>query len=118
MENINHLMGDGKVGNASKGAFKEATMRVFPMFGQSYEVEASSGEGGHGGADPVMLEQIFSPNPPPDPFHRAAGHIDGAASILVGIAGNESMKTGKLVQIDDLFTLPEKAPSPPLPTPS
>jgi predicted dehydrogenase len=109
MENINHLMGDGKVGNASTSAFKEATLRVFPMFGTSYEVEASSGEGGHGGADPVMLEQIFSPNPPPDPFHRAASHIDGAASILVGIAGNESMKTGKLVQIDDLFPLPEKA---------
>lgn len=108
MENINHLMGDGQVGNASKGAFKEATLRVFPMFGTSYEVEAPAGNGGHGGADPVMLEQIFSPNPPYDPFHRAASHIDGAASILVGIAGNESMKTGKLVQIDDLFPLPEK----------
>jgi predicted dehydrogenase len=117
MENINHLMGDGQVGNASKGAFKEATLRVFPMFGTAYEVEAPQGDGGHGGADPVMLEQIFSPNPPHDPFYRAASHIDGAASILVGIAGNEAMKTGKLVQIDDLFPLPEKAASPPLPRP-
>ncbi len=108
MENINHLMGDGQVGNASKGAFKEATLRVFPMFGTAYEVEAPAGDGGHGGADPVMLEQIFAPNPPYDPFHRAASHLDGAASILVGIAGNESMKTGKLVNIDELFPLPEK----------
>jgi predicted dehydrogenase len=115
MENINHLMGDGKVGNASKGAFKEATLRVFPMFGQAYEVEAPSGDGGHGGADPVMLEQIFSPNPPHDPFYRAASHLDGAASILVGIAGNESMQTGKLVQINDLFPLPQKVSQSPVP---
>jgi hypothetical protein len=33
-----------------------------------------------------MLEQIFAPNPPADPFNRAASHIDGAASILLGIA--------------------------------
>jgi hypothetical protein len=75
------------------------------MFGEPYEVEVPVGEGGHGGADPVMLEQIFSPNPPDDPYYRAASHIDGAASILVGIAGNQAMQTGQLVQIDDLFPL-------------
>jgi hypothetical protein len=52
-----------------------------------------------------MLEQIFSPAPPPDPFNRAASHVDGAASILVGIAGNESMRSGRLVHIEDLFPL-------------
>ena len=59
-----------------------------------------------------MLEQLFSPNPPPDPYHRAASHIDGAASILVGISGNIAMKTGQLVNVDDLFKLPEKQPTP------
>jgi hypothetical protein len=52
-----------------------------------------------------MLEQIFSPNPLPDPYHRAASHIDGAASILVGIAANQAMQTGKMVTVDDLFPL-------------
>ena len=61
--------------------------------------------GGHGGADPVMLEQIFSPNPPHDPFGRAASHIDGAASVLVGIAANASMRSGQLVMLDELFPL-------------
>ena len=56
-----------------------------------------------------MLEQIFSPNPPPDPYHRAASHIDGAASILTGIAANESIRTGQMIHVDDLFKLPEKA---------
>ncbi|MEZ4668285.1 MAG: Gfo/Idh/MocA family oxidoreductase [Anaerolineae bacterium] len=107
-ENINHLQGDGAA-KESKGPFKSADIRVYPMFGQAYPVDVPSGEGGHGGADPVMLEQIFSPNPPPDPFHRAASHIDGAASILVGISGNISMKTGQLVNVADLFTLPPRA---------
>jgi hypothetical protein len=75
------------------------------MFGQGYEVGVPVGEGGHGGADPVMLEQIFSAAPPPDPFNRVASHVDGAASVLVGIAGNESMRTGRLVHVDDLFPL-------------
>jgi predicted dehydrogenase len=108
VENINHLTGDGKAANASKGSFKTARLRAYPMFGEAYDVDIPVGDGGHGGADPVMLEQLFSPTPPPDPFNRAASHIDGAASILVGIAANESMKTGKQVNINDLFTLPER----------
>lgn len=107
VENINHLQGDGAA-KASKGAFKQTLMRVHPMFGEQYEVDVPTSDGGHGGADPVMLEQIFSPNPPYDPFHRAASHIDGAASILVGISGNISMETGQLVNVADLFKLPEK----------
>jgi hypothetical protein len=83
-------------------------MTVFPMFGAGYDIEVSAGEGGHGGADPVMLEQIFSPNPPPDPFNRAASHLAGAASILMGISANEAMKTKKLIVVDELFPLSEK----------
>lgn len=107
VENINHLQGDGAA-KESKGAFKAATLRVHPMFGDSYEVDLPAGEGGHGGADPVMLEQIFSPNPPYDPFHRAASHIDGAASILVGISGNLAMQSGRMIEVADLFRLPER----------
>ena len=103
-ESITHLLGDGQVAS-SKGPFKQARMRVFPMFGQGYEVDVSVGEGGHGGADPVMLEQVFSPTPPPDPYNRAASHVDGAASVLVGIAANQAMQTGQMVCIDDLFPL-------------
>ncbi|MCA9908852.1 MAG: gfo/Idh/MocA family oxidoreductase, partial [Anaerolineae bacterium] len=110
VENINHLMGDGKANSAeaSKSAFKSAKMRVYPMFGTGYDVDVPVGDGGHGGADPVMLEQIFSPTPPPDLYHRAASHIDGAASVIVGIAANQSMAEGRLITIDDLFPLPER----------
>jgi len=90
--------------HASKGPFKGTEIRVFPMFGQEYSLHVSGGEeGGHGGADPIILEQLFSPEPPLDPYDRAASHLDGAASILVGIAANQAMETGQLIHIDDLF---------------
>lgn len=79
---------------------------VFPMHGKPYQVEIPEGVGGHGGGDRVMLEQIFHPNPPADPFNRAASHIDGAASILLGIAANKSIDTGLPVEVDDLLPLP------------
>ena len=86
-------------------------IRVYPMFGKPYQAEIPEGEaGGHGGADPIMLEQIFAANPPVDPYNRAASHIDGAASILLGIAANESIRTGLMITVDDLFELPTKEP--------
>ncbi|MEZ4518787.1 MAG: Gfo/Idh/MocA family oxidoreductase [Chloroflexota bacterium] len=103
-EKVTHLLGEGEASN-SKGPFQYARIRVIPMFGESYEIPVSKGIGGHGGADPIMLENIFLPDPPLDPYGRAASHLDGAASVLVGIAGNLSMQTGQMVHIDDLFPL-------------
>jgi predicted dehydrogenase len=108
-ENVTHLMSDEDRARASKGAFKQATLHVWPMFGQAYEVDIPPGEGGHGGADPVMLEQLFGPSPPPDVDGRAASHVDGAASLLVGFAANESIRTGRRIRVDDLFSLPSAA---------
>ena len=35
-------------------------------------------------------------------YNRAAGIFDGAMSILTGIAANESMRTGKPVEVKKL----------------
>ncbi len=78
---------------------------VFPMHRAPYSVEVPEGLGGHGGGDRVMLEQIFHPDPPEDPFSRAASHIDGAASILLGIAANHSIASGRPVDVDQLLQL-------------
>ena len=85
---------------------REQTLRLFPMFGYGKDIEVPQAKGGHGGGDPRMLDQIFLPEPPEDPFGRAATHIDGAASVLVGAAGNKSIATGQPVMIDDLLKLP------------
>lgn len=80
-------------------------IRVFPHFKPSYLVDVPPVSGPHGGADIVMNEQFFAPAPPKDPWNRAAGHEQGAASILVGIAANQSILSGKPVNLSDLAPL-------------
>jgi len=84
-----------------EGKLEEKSIRVLPMFGEPYEVEVVEGEGGHGGGDPILLQDLFG-TPQEDEFNRAASHVDGATSILTGIAGNISLKTGQAVKVDGL----------------
>ena len=87
---------------AKEGAMESCELRVFPMFDAPYTAPVTFGEGGHGGGDKVMLEDLFGSNPPLDPLKRAADHRSGAMSILTGIAGNRSLQTGLPVRIDEL----------------
>jgi predicted dehydrogenase len=75
---------------------------VLPHFGEPYEVPIPAAEGAHGGGDPPLQEQIFSGSPPPEPWRRIAGHGQGAASIMVGIAGNRSFETGRPESVAEL----------------
>jgi len=75
------------------------------IFSMPREIHIPSLEGGHGGGDPLLQEQIFSANPPHDPLLRYAGHEQGAASLLIGAAANHSMATGYPVQIASLLPL-------------
>lgn len=86
---------------SQEGALKNKSIVVFPMFAAPYEVEVEESEGGHGGGDPVLLNDIFG-TPAEDRFKRAANHIDGAKSILTGIAANRSIRTGLPVRVDEL----------------
>lgn len=84
-----------------EGRLEEKSITVMPMFSESYEVEIEEGEGGHGGGDPILLQDLFG-TPLEDEFNRAASHVDGAMSILTGIAGNISLNTGQPVKVDGL----------------
>ena len=86
---------------AAEGATKYEKITIFPMFAESYEVPIKKQEGGHGGGDPILLNDIFG-IPTEDKFHRAANQIDGAMSILTGVAANKSIASGLPVQIDTL----------------
>ena len=90
--------------SAREVAVSGVSIGVFPMFGEPYEVPFETGKGGHGGGDPVLLNDIFGV-PEPDPFKRAASHIDGAMSILTGIAANQSIASGRPVEIKELLDL-------------
>lgn len=90
---------------AEEASGEREELTVYPMFAKPYRVPITKIAGGHGGGDPLLLEQLFGTQPPPDPFHRAASHRDGAAAILMGIAANESMRTGRMIDCDQLLPL-------------
>lgn len=96
-----YINADGTVPGALK---KEGTwIRIYPHWEAACEVEVWSAEGGHGGADPVMLRYIFDPEgQPKDKYLRAADQRSGAWSILVGVAANHSMAEDRPVRIDEL----------------
>jgi hypothetical protein len=64
------------------------------------ELEVWEGTGDHGGADPVMLGYLFDPAKAPDRYGRSSTFVDGAWSILTGIAANASIATGETIHID------------------
>lgn len=83
----------------------EQYVRVQKMFEAPRELEIPKATGGHGGGDGRLLDRIFMPDPPADPLGRDASHVDGAASILLGVAANRSIDTGRAVRVDDLLKL-------------
>jgi len=65
------------------------------------EVEITEGSGGHGGGDALLLADLFR-GPGEDPLGRPSDWLDGLRSAGVGMAGNESLRTGQPVRIADL----------------
>jgi len=90
--------------DAASGAIRRLT--VFPMFGIPYEVPIEPDEGGHGGADPAIMNDLFCPDARADPLGCRSNAYDAAASVLLGICANESSASGKPVRCDDVFRLP------------
>ena len=52
----------------------------------------------------LLLNDLFG-TPEEDRFKRAASHVDGAMSILTGIAANKSMASGMPIDIKNLVDL-------------
>lgn len=97
-----YISGDGRVqGQTIPTGTK---IRLYPHFKQAREIPVRIAKGGHGGGDDPLLVDLFSPRAPKDPCLRAADYAAGAMSILVGVAANRSMKTGRPVKIASLVS--------------
>jgi predicted dehydrogenase len=59
-------------------------------------IAIESGEGGHGGGDENLLRDVFR-GPRSDPLGRPASWRDGIRAVCVGIAANESLRSGSAV---------------------
>ncbi|MEU8150061.1 Gfo/Idh/MocA family oxidoreductase [Nonomuraea sp. NPDC048901] len=67
---------------------------------EAEEITIEQGEGGHGGGDRLLLNDIFR-GPSEDPLGRPAGYRDGIRSVLVGAAATRSATTGRAVHLTD-----------------
>ena len=65
------------------------------------DVKIEEGEGGHGGGDALLLADLFR-GAGEDWLERQALWVDGVRSTAVGMAGNESLRTGSPITIDRL----------------
>jgi predicted dehydrogenase len=109
-----YFSGDGSVPGELQ--LEGTKTRIYPHFKSGYEVEIWQSCGGHGGGDPLLLQDVFSPNPPSDRYLRAADYRAGAWSILTGIAANHSMATGRAIAIADLIHNLTEPDYPPMPS--
>jgi predicted dehydrogenase len=87
---------------ASEGSLRSKKIILRPLFDKPQEVEVPEGKGGHGGGDTALLNDLFGKST--DDL-RAANHIDGAMSILTGIAANRSITTGQVIDVKDVLDL-------------
>jgi predicted dehydrogenase len=96
---------DGKL-SVQKGV-SGVEIRLQKLFEARRVVPFESPTGGHGGGDSRLLRDAFVRHKQPkDPLGTAAGPLDGACSILVGIAARRSIETGVPVRISELVRLP------------
>jgi hypothetical protein len=87
-----------------QGGIKEGGIKtkIIPLRGQAYEVDVWTGEGGHGGGDKILLDDLFLPDRPGDKYLRLADQRSGAYSILIGAAANQCFISNKAVKIADI----------------
>jgi predicted dehydrogenase len=81
---------------------EEAVVTVRPLWGKPQRIPLQSGRaGGHGGADTLLLEDLFIGSRE-DPLGLRADHRAGAWSILTGIAANLSLEEKRLISIKEI----------------
>jgi predicted dehydrogenase len=112
--------GDGTM----PGEVKGISIRVWPHFGDAYAVTPADSSGSHGGGDARLMNDLFRPDPPPDPLGLRADYRAGGWSILTGIAANIAMQEKRVVDVAGLvpgLPLPDYPPAPawdePIPLP-
>jgi predicted dehydrogenase len=79
-------------------------LTVHPFWRRPYDATpAGLVREGHGGADARMTGALFAGAAAlPDPLGRSATARDGALALLTGLAANESLATGRPVEVADL----------------
>ena len=86
----------GGAGGAALPKFHEGGQYIdyFPIFEGRERINVPAGEGGHGGGDPLIREDIFLGEDPARKFDILAKSVDGLRAISIGDAVYKSIKDG------------------------
>ena len=86
----------GGAGGAALPKFHEGGQYIdyFPIFGGRERINVPAGEGGHGGGDPLIREDIFLGEDPARKYDILAKSVDGLRAIAIGDAVYTSIKEG------------------------
>ena len=90
------------MGSARAG--DETEIYVTKSFGLRRRATFTQGEGGHGGGDDFLRDQIFRQTPAPEHM-RVPDSRAGALSCLTGIAARKSIEEKRAVKISELVKL-------------
>ncbi|GIN57054.1 putative oxidoreductase YteT [Lederbergia ruris] len=83
----------------------QQTIDYFPLFGSKETIHVVHKEGGHGGGDPVLLEDLFLGVDPNRPYPILSGSKDGANAVATGEAVWRSVKENRPIKIKDLLNV-------------
>ncbi|MCS7462919.1 Gfo/Idh/MocA family oxidoreductase [Paenibacillus doosanensis] len=85
------------------------TIDYFPLFGSKETIHVVHREGGHGGGDPALLEDLFLGADPHRSYPILSGSLDGAYSIGTGEAVWRSVQDHRPVRLDEVLASPGEA---------
>ncbi|MBD0378675.1 Gfo/Idh/MocA family protein [Paenibacillus sedimenti] len=81
----------------------EQAIDYFPLFGAKETIHVVPRSGGHGGGDPLILEDLFLGPDPLRPYEIMAGAEAGALAVLTGEAVWKSAHANQPVRLADLL---------------
>ncbi|MFC0210874.1 Gfo/Idh/MocA family protein [Paenibacillus chartarius] len=84
-------------------AVPEQTIELFPLFGAKETIRVVPKPGGHGGGDPLLLEDLFLGPDPLRAYDIMAGAEAGALAVLTGEAVWKSVQSNKPIRLADLL---------------
>lgn len=77
-------------------------MKFYDANGDIHEYHVKKLSGDHGGSDKLMRRMLVKGDVE-DTMGRLATSIDGAESLLIGACANESIKTGKIINLAEII---------------
>ncbi|MBS4207840.1 Gfo/Idh/MocA family oxidoreductase [Bacillus sp. FJAT-50079] len=86
----------------------EQTIDYYPLFGSKEIIHVVQTPGGHGGGDPILLNDIFLGVDPRRNYEILAGAEAGAYTIAVGEGVWKSAKENRPIKIEELLNAEQK----------